>query len=444
MDFTLTRGSFFDDILVGSFFNDILIGFGGSDFLVGFAGDDLINGGAGDDTLVGGTGNNFLDGGEGIDTADFSDIGGAITLEAGGAVNKGVAGTDLLLNIETIIGPTGFANTIDGTAPAGVNGTSPVSFDIDLSLNRLTVIGIPGAGLQQFTVVNFANVIGTSNGDLIVGDSNNNNINAGGGDDTIIASGGNDTLDGGAGFDIRDYSQFGRAITIEPLVTNKGNGEFDSATGFERIIGAIGLNNAIDVSTSPSSTVSLNVDLLTGLLRGVDPTGVLFSIEIENFVDVTGTQIGDIIQGDNANNLLNGEAGDDTIVGRGGDDTLNGGLGNDSLTGGVGADVLNGGEGDDTLNGGLGIDTLTGGAGADVFVVTPDPGTDVIVDFETGIDRLDFSAFNFINVADAEAAIVFNGVGDGIPGFSFSLPAFEVTIAIFNSDALLLPTDIIV
>ena len=76
-----------------------------------------------------------------------------------------------------------------------------------------------------------------------------------------------------------------------------------------------------------------------------------------------------------------------------GDDILNGGEDADNLFGNAGNDILNGGEGDDLLAGGLGIDILTGGEGSDRFVISPEEGTDTIVDFVKGEDSLVLTQF---------------------------------------------------
>lgn len=55
------------------------------------------------------------------------------------------AGTDQILNIETIVGAVGFDNAIDGST--GISGVT--FFDIDLSAKRLTVRDIPGLGNQM-------------------------------------------------------------------------------------------------------------------------------------------------------------------------------------------------------------------------------------------------------------------------------------------------------
>lgn len=84
-------------------------------------------------------------------------------------------------------------------------------------------------------------------------------------------------------------------------------------------------------------------------------------------------------------NAIGGEFGD-VLIGNGAANTLVGGRGNDVLSGGAGNDLLIGGQGNDTL---------TGGVGTDYFVVDRNPGeTDVINDFQVGIDRLVLSGFS--------------------------------------------------
>lgn len=72
--------------------------------------------------------------------------------------------------------------------------------------------------------------------------------------------------------------------------------------------------------------------------------------------------------------------------------TLTGGAGADILAGGAGDDHLAGHDGADILLDGAGADTLVGGAGADEFLLTEDGVTDVILDFQVGIDRIDLTA----------------------------------------------------
>ena len=89
-----------------------------------------------------------------------------------------------------------------------------------------------------------------------------------------------------------------------------------------------------------------------------------------------------------------------------------GGFGNDVIVGNAANNHIDGGAGNDIIYGGAGQDTLKGGSGMDIFVYTnvadstPD-AFDKINDFETGVDKINFSFFNqasgkpgFIHFAD--------------------------------------------
>jgi Ca2+-binding RTX toxin-like protein len=72
------------------------------------------------------------------------------------------------------------------------------------------------------------------------------------------------------------------------------------------------------------------------------------------------------------------------------------------LFGEEGDDILIGDVGDDHLVGGEGFDTVFGAAGADEFVLSPNSGADLILDFQDGIDKIrlkDFSRFRFSNLS---------------------------------------------
>ncbi len=108
------------------------------------------------------------------------------------------------------------------------------------------------------------------------------------------------------------------------------------------------------------------------------------------------------------NDRLSGGHGNDVLRGGDGNDRLLGRLGDDQLDGGSGADRLNGGRGNDTIDGGSGNDMLRGGSGADHFVFATGSGHDLIVDFQSGMDRLDFSQ---TGLQYADLKIVDDGFG---------------------------------
>jgi Ca2+-binding RTX toxin-like protein len=96
----------------------------------------------------------------------------------------------------------------------------------------------------------------------------------------------------------------------------------------------------------------------------------------------------DKLYGNRDNDELYGGDGDDLLHGGKDDDLVLGGIGKDTVLGEMGNDLLEGNEGDDLLDGGQGDDTLTGGEGSDRFVLDPRNGSDIIQDFEDGIDLL--------------------------------------------------------
>ena len=412
--------SFFYNIIIGTPFNDFIPTTFLNDFVVALGGDDLIRGSFGNDIFVGG---------DGKDTADYSYLGQAVTLEAAGVVNKGFFGTDQLYEIETIIGAKGQANAIDGST--GISSTT--SFNVNLAQQSLFVNGVPGLGTLKFQVQNFVNVTGTSQGDTIIGDNNNNFLDGRGGNDTIFGLGGNDTvlggagndvigggsksnifvsrltdgndivqggsgndsliggtgndlLDGGTGFDTADYSHLYQAITLEAAgVVNKGFAGTDQILNIEKIIGAKGKANAIDGSTGKSTTTSFNINLAKESLvvNGVRGLGSL-KFQVQNFVDVTGTSQADSIIGNSKNNILEGGRGNDTISGNAGKDTL---IGVDSKSFNPGryeVDILSGGaDADKFVLGDAKSPYYTGGGG---FFGLNDFA--FITDFETGEDQL--------------------------------------------------------
>jgi serralysin len=100
-----------------------------------------------------------------------------------------------------------------------------------------------------------------------------------------------------------------------------------------------------------------------------------------------------------------------------------GGAGNDVISGNSAFNSLQGGGGDDRLNGLAGTDRAEGGAGADIFVFSAAGHSmgylyrsdgakftpDVLLDFTSGIDRIDLSAIDAIAGTVADDAFAFIG-----------------------------------
>ncbi|MBO6824966.1 MAG: choice-of-anchor I family protein [Sneathiella sp.] len=117
----------------------------------------------------------------------------------------------------------------------------------------------------------------------------------------------------------------------------------------------------------------------------------------------------DLINGGNGDDHLRGSFGDDMLNGGAGDDLIRGGFGDDMLMGGEGADDLRGSFGDDVLEGGEGDDVLRGGAGEDNFIFNMGDGSDLIRDYQPGIDTITIKGYDATTVEHAIDNAVENG-----------------------------------
>ena len=121
---------------------------------------------------------------------------------------------------------------------------------------------------------------------------------------------------------------------------------------------------------------------------GVVATDLADNISITTSTTISVDSIGINLNGSNNGDLLTGTDRRDTLNGNGGNDILQGKGGNDRLFGNEGNDKIDAGAGNDWLAGGKGNDFLFGGQGSDVFVFGKSGGTDIISDFQLGIDKL--------------------------------------------------------
>ncbi|MFO0291605.1 MAG: calcium-binding protein [bacterium] len=361
-------GTIFNDNIVGTIFNDTLIG---------SRGDDIFNGGSG------------------FDTANYSNLRNpfsssvsvpqSITILPTGKILKGSLGSDQLTSVERIIAnPFASNNLIDASTAA-----APSFIDVDLSTSRLTVRNVPFLGTLNFTVINFDDVSGTNQDDLIKGDSQNNLLRGNGGNDTFFGTTGNDILEGGTGNDTADYRGLGTAITVKPTgIVEKRLAGVDDTISMETIIAdpLVG-GNTIDSSTA-SLGASLSINLSTGAASVFGPFPTINRTFL-NFDDVIGTSGNDTITGDFQANILNGGGGNDLISASGGNDTL---------------------------VGGFGADTLTGGTGTNTFIYDSRfEGVDLITDF-VSVDRINLRSSGFTGLSLGSLAASRYGEGSSLSG----------------------------
>ncbi|WP_315975114.1 cadherin-like domain-containing protein [Microvirga yunnanensis] len=407
-------GSSGDDVISGHDGNDTLVGGTGNDFLDGGAGTDSLLGGDGDDNLRGGTGSDTLDGGSTGTNRDWVTYDGSssavyVDLQLGFATD-GAGGTDTLTNIEGVTGSDyadtlkggsgwdwftggGGNDTIDGRDGQDVvfYGESTAGFIIDLKAGT----AVARDGTQTDALISIEAVNASQGGDKILLSDVDGHVFGHAGADEIYGGAGHDYLNGGTGNDTID-----------------GAGGFNTVSYFEEEWG----------SPTPTQGVSVNLAGHTA----TDQWGGLDALS--NIQSVRGSNLNDVLIGNDQFNDLKGEAGNDTISGGGGDDNLQGGAGADLLDGGAGSDnadyggaaagvaaslanaasntgeatgdtyfdiegllgsnfsdtltgngasnymegrdgndTITGAEGDDFLDGGAGTDNLSGGAGSDLL-----------------------------------------------------------------------------
>ena len=395
-----------------------------------------INGGAGSDTLAGSSFADVLTGGSGADTFEFA--------ASGNGVDRI---TDLAPGDRIVVSGASFASNPtagDGTSvglnqiqTSTANGITKLFIGTDATAGADVVIELTGAwAADQFEVSGNTiqlippgmNIVGTS------------------GDDTLAGGAGNDTITGGSGADTFQFAASGNRVD---LITDLAQGDRIAVTGASFASNlttgdgtGVGMNQIQTITANGITTLFIGTDATAGSDVVIKLAGTWAADQFE----VSGNQIqlapvGLNIVGTSGADSLVGGAGNDTIDGGAGADTMSGGLRNDTYivdfkndviveaanagtdsvfstatytlsanvenltlngtsaingTGNALANVIVGNAGANILTGGLGADVLTGGAGADRFVYesTDDSGAgawDVIVDFISGVDRIDLS-----------------------------------------------------
>ena len=371
-----------------------------ADILIGGADDDAINGGGGDDIIEGGSHRDTLEGGAGHD------------------VVLGGSGDD-------VIGGGGGRDTLRGGS-----GDDVLTGGADRDFLR----GDTGADLLN----------GDGGDDRLIGDEGNDTLHGGDGDDILVGGAGDDFMVGGAGADrfvyfadagndlisrfevendVIDLRLLPEAIAFADLTI------VDMEDGSGVRITHAALDGSIEIRGIAASDLSAaNFALPDGTTTSITIGGTKFGHPIDPFEGTDGSQLlldnaggthilanggYDRVLGGEGDDHIEGGTASDDLYGEEGDDLIEGGMGHDRLFGGEGDDILDGGTGDDRLLGGEGDDTLTGGTGADIFMFSPDHGTDTIVDFGDGGDRIDLSAFAGIAgfrdltiTADEAAAVI--------------------------------------
>lgn len=350
---------------------------------------DIMVGGEGSDRFEGRGGGDRFDGGAGLDVVDFGADGGArgvvVNLATGRLVDTtGARGT--IAGIERVNGTDLADLVVAGATGAFFSGRDGADQFIGGAGVDTIVYGVPGA--TRGVVVNLATgnavgdfndrdtfssvegVIGGRFADLFVGGAAN---------ETFVGFAGADDIRGGAGFDVADYSRDAAAggaravaVNLRDGVAIDGFGGRDALLGIEGAIGGAG-NDVFIGDNGNNRFVGKGGDDIFNGEGGFD------------FVDYSG-EAARVIVNLGSESAVDGSGGADSlrliegVTGTRFDDLL---VGSDLV------DRLEGGAGIDTLRGNGGNDVLLGGTDADSFQYTAaNWGTDVILDWQDGVDRI--------------------------------------------------------
>jgi Ca2+-binding RTX toxin-like protein len=231
-------------------------------------------------------------------------------------------------------------------------------------------------------LIGIENLAGGSGDDTLVGhDGGDNSFAAGGGSDVIYGFGGHDRLDGGAGTDI--------------------------------LFGGLGDDTLIGGTTSAGTQNQLWGDSGSDT---ADYSAMIGSI----YADLRGS-VG-VVDGVFTDYLI-------------GIENLTGGSGNDTLVGDNAANVIVGGLGRDALYGFGGTDTFVYRAAADASLA----GYDYLVDFQSGVDQLDFRA---LGITESNVVIQTHGTATYLYAQSSGSDSHDMLIlfaganAVVNSDII--------
>jgi Ca2+-binding RTX toxin-like protein len=199
-------------------------------------------------------------------------------------------------------------------------------------------------------------------------------------------------------------------VTFVPLLGTEGNDKITGTSGIDTLDGLIGDDiltggqgrDTFLVSSGKDSIVDFN--LLTPGEKGSEILKVSYGAIASAALKAPWVATADSVNLGTANLNTPGLSVDLSSITLGGGwnvrntgqaTTIKGSQFSDVLIGGTGKDTLSGGDGDDLLIGGKGGDVLSGGPGSDTFRFGGDSSTDLLTDFEPGVDRIELDSALF-------------------------------------------------
>ncbi len=482
-----------NDSVIGGSANDFLVGGAGDDVLQGRIGNDSFIGGGGNDRIFGGSGDDLAIFNTGTDGTDATDLGGGMD-----TVNVGVGTGSTQVRLTFTSAEVGNGNGLDAGTLANQDGGLAVRLQAEDdgdtligTASRFDDEGTRFVSTGAFTFDVRDLVSGTARGDQFnvvqLGTSSANRIdesasarttyvNAGMGDDVVIGGSANDFLVGGAGDDIlqgrigndsfiggggtdRLFGGSGDDTAILNVNTD-GRDRADLGGGMDTVnIAAaatttqvrltftsaeVGNGSARDAGTLANQDSGFAVrvqaegasDALSGDISRFDDEGTrfvstgAFTFDVRDLVSGTarGDQFSVVQLGTSANNSFDESDEVRSYY-------VNAGMGDDTVTGSRVNDFLVGGAGNDVLDGNAGDDSYIGGTGSDTFVFSGNVGSDRVLDFVSGTDKLDLSDFDVTfgdittTASGVDTVVLVDIDGDAIGDFQFTLVNVAAPVA---------------
>ncbi|MDD3595660.1 calcium-binding protein [Sulfuricurvum sp.] len=371
---TVTTGSG-DDTIYGGAGNDTISSGAGSDTIDGGSGNDKLYGGLGNDTIIGGTGEDVLNGGEGNDIYRFNRGDGKDTLNDSAGNDAIVFGAGITVddvrfeqdNFDLRIALNESNKTFDEL--------SDVIFIKDWFKTNTNIETIKFADGSTLSATQIATILMSSEPDTLY--SNHGAVMLGGfGDDTYV------------------YKKDDFTVIIDDQFTNKeiAINAGDDTLKFEDInkeqvtIGTKGNDLVIKIEATHDTYTELKDYVL--IRDWKNPNRGIEQIEFGN---------GEVLTIDKTASYPELEFDENWIKGHyyiygSEDNVINGSSVSEVIESGAGDDIVHALDGNDTINGGLGNDTLDGGKGNDTYVFNRGDGSDIIYDYEGGVDSVKFGS----------------------------------------------------
>ena len=304
-----------------------LSGTGGADVILGSSLDDIISGNGGGDALFGGLGDDTLSFSSGVTVIDGGGGSGdrlsaAFTTDLSAAAISGVELLQLQTLLDTDANITAAGTQFGATGFSAVAGTSRQD-DLIVKGPEVDLSGVTFTSWTDGSDV--VSITGTAAADVLIGSTQRDIIQSGIGADQLFGFGGNDELYGGndadymSGGDGADYMSGGAAkdvffggAGIDTMLGGAGDDEFYvSAADLSDIIVEYAGEGNDRIFASVSYSLAANAEIET---LGTDSNAGTAS------VNLTASNLANVVIGNNGTNVLDGRGGNDILFGLGGTD----------------------------------------------------------------------------------------------------------------------------